>query len=403
MNFTRSMRPGVLLLLLPALASAQPGMVRTQRGDTTVLRTTGNGLWGAAKRANEVLRISGAPGRDEFGRIDCLSALPDGGVVVYDAQGLDGPAVIVLNADGTTRRALGRVGSGPGEFRPTRLSSCLAVQADGTILFLDTGNSRINRWGPKGEVLSAIPLSSIPVGPEPNLLPGANGSVYVRAGLGRPRREFVPWHTDYSAFGYLHLGQNGAVLDTIRAQPTWREYAPPREFDPWDITLPLDDGTLFISAADKLAFLLRPRAGRDVLVERPIPPVPLTAEERKEWTAIKGWYQGPVAPPSPKFATIKSAFFAVVREQDGTLWLQRHTAAVRDTPREALPGAKDPPSPIRSWFEPPTFSAFRSDGAYLGEVRFPLHSRSHSFAGSSAWGISTAASGEESLVRWRIR
>ncbi|MBP7621042.1 MAG: hypothetical protein KA745_08760, partial [Gemmatimonadales bacterium] len=103
--------------------------------------------------------------------------MPDGGVVVYDAKGLDGPTLFVINADGTTRRTLGRLGAGPGEYRATQLTTCLAVQADGTILFLDTGNSRIDRWSAKGEVLPAIPLSAIPVGPEPNLLAGANGSI----------------------------------------------------------------------------------------------------------------------------------------------------------------------------------------------------------------------------------
>ena len=391
-----------LIALLPGVSWAQ-GVIRLQRGDTLVLRTTGPGRWGPPKRAVEVRRLSGPRDQEEFGRIDCISALPDGGVVVYDAKGLDGPTLFVINADGTTRRTLGRLGAGPGEYRATQLTTCLAVQADGTILFLDTGNSRIDRWGAKGEVLPAIPLSAIPVGPEPNLLAGANGSIYVRAGLGRPRRQFVPWHTDFSAFGFLHLSPSGAVLDTVHAQRTWRDYQLPREFDPWDFTLPFEDGTLFISGADRLAFLLRPRVGRDVLVEHPTDPVPVTAAERKEWTAIRGWYQGSVPPPAPSFASTKSSFFAVARAHDGTIWLRRHVAAVRDTPREAFPGVKDPPSPIREWFEPPVFAAFLVDGTYLGEAQLPLHSRMHVFAGAFAWGIAVAPDGQETLVRWRLR
>lgn len=391
-----------LVLLVPPVTSAQ-GVSRMQRGDTVVLHTTGQGRWGAPKRAVEVLRVSGPRGEEEFGRIDCISALPDGGVVVYDAQGLDGPMVIVINGDGTTRRTLGRVGAGPGEYRPARLSTCLAVQGDGTILFLDTGNSRIDRWSAKGEVLPAIPLSTPLVGPEPNILPGTGGSIYVRGCFGRPRRQFVPWHTDFAACSFLHISAEGTVLDTVNTRRTWSDYQVPREFDPWDITLPLEDGTLFVSAADRLAFLLRSRTGRAVLIEHPTDPVPVTAAERKEWTAIKGWYQGSVPPPAPSFANTKSAFFAVARAHDGTIWLKRHVAAVRDTPREAFPGVKDPPSPIREWFEPPVFAAFLVDGTYLGEAQLPLHSRMHAFTGAFAWGIAVAPDGQEALVRWRLR
>ena len=71
-----------------------------QRGDTVVLHTTGQGRWGAPKRAVEVLRVSGPRGEEEFGRIDCISALPDGGVVVYDAQGQPVDGAQVFDQDG---------------------------------------------------------------------------------------------------------------------------------------------------------------------------------------------------------------------------------------------------------------------------------------------------------------
>ena len=307
--------------------------------------------------------------------------------MVYDSKGTGGPTIGVFNTNGTFRRALGRVGGGPGEYRATRVSTCLTAQNDGTILFLDTGNSRIDRWNVKGEPLSPIRLTQLPLGPEPNLLPGLNGSVYVRALLARPRPGFGPWTTDFSAYGYLHVDSNGSIVDTVRAQRSWRQYTIPREFDPWDITQPLPDGTILVSGTDRLAFLLRSRSGgAGTLVEHPLDAIPVTAEEQKEVTAIRQWHQGPVAPPPPVFAEHKSAFFAVAFGLDGSIWLERHTTAMRGKAREALPGATNPPSPMQEWFEFPTFAGFRSDGTYLGDVRFPVGHETLQFCGREGLG-----------------
>jgi hypothetical protein len=57
---------------------------------------------------------------------------------------------------------------------------------------------------------------------------------------------------------------------------------------------------------------------------------------------------------------------------------------------------------MRTFFEPPVFSGFRSDGTYLGDVRFPLQANVLAFAGGTAWGVMLGKDDQQQLVRWII-
>lgn len=89
---------------------------------------------------------SGAP--DEFGRINSVVLDSSGTLYVADGHALE---VRVFSPTGEFRRAFGRSGEGPGEFRSLQ---SLAMLGD-TLLALDGGNARINLLTRSGEPLTS--------------------------------------------------------------------------------------------------------------------------------------------------------------------------------------------------------------------------------------------------------
>src|SRR5262245_6656743 len=106
-----------LALALPTIAAAQANPTRTQRGDTTIIRNTGTGRWGPIHDAKEVVRVTGPAAGDEFGEPQWVTTLPDGGVLVFDIKGINGPALQQYDANGKFVRQIGRQGGGPGEYK----------------------------------------------------------------------------------------------------------------------------------------------------------------------------------------------------------------------------------------------------------------------------------------------
>ncbi|HYV96124.1 MAG TPA: hypothetical protein VE967_01570, partial [Gemmatimonadaceae bacterium] len=99
------------------VASAQaPRTSRTRSGDTTVIVTTGNGVWGPLHDAAEVKRINADTKESTFGQVSMLAATSDGGVALFDTKSLDGPIIRRFDAEGRFMNNLGRRGSGPGEY-----------------------------------------------------------------------------------------------------------------------------------------------------------------------------------------------------------------------------------------------------------------------------------------------
>jgi hypothetical protein len=406
-------RPALLLaLLVPFALHAQAGRVeRLKRGDTTIVRTTGNGVWGAPRDAIEVKRVGGESPALTFGYIVALVATPAGGVALFDGKGVEGEALRLLDASGKLVRTIGRNGGGPGEHGGCG-ANCIAVGKDGTIAMLDYANRRLDVYDRNGAPLPAIPAHS-DGGPTRQILAGPNRSFYVSVDVIRSPNREEGLAERLSRSGFAQLAADGRILDTI-APP---HFAPNSgqelgiDTKQW---LVLPDGLLAWGSTDRLAILLRQPKGATspLMIEQPTLPVKYVPRERQEILDVLAWarkqYGAAYEPPDPKL--VKPAWASMVEDNDGRIWIQRRVGGIKrasEPPsKDAQVGSEDghpiAPRPKVTYAEPPVFAGFRTDGTYLGEVRFPLGASHITFTGDYAWAVVTNDDGEEFLVKYRI-
>ena len=82
------------------------------------------------------------------------------------------------------------------------------------------------------------------------------------------------------------------------------------------------------------------------------------------------------------------------------VWLRRSVASIRVPPRPGLPARPiDPKPPTVSFDEPEVWVAFRLDGTYLGEVRFPMGVQVRVFDKDVAWAATLSS---DLLLKYRI-
>jgi len=113
-----------------------------------------------------------------FGYLSGIRELSDGRIVVADPLG---QVVVALDLETGTADTIGRVGSGPEEYRQP--DAVFPLPADSTLL-LDLGNARLTAISHDGRFGSSLPIMrSRPDGPPTALMPrflDAQGRIYFR-------------------------------------------------------------------------------------------------------------------------------------------------------------------------------------------------------------------------------
>jgi hypothetical protein len=135
MTSLRLVPPLVLVFAIQAAAQT-PRVARSKVGDTTVIVSTGPGTWGPVRDAVELKRINAETKESTFGAVFSVTALPNGGVVLFDSKSLDGPIIREFDAEGRFVRNIGRRGSGPGEYElgPMMSTISIAARRDGSVI-----------------------------------------------------------------------------------------------------------------------------------------------------------------------------------------------------------------------------------------------------------------------------
>lgn len=389
--------------LLPAAAHAQaPHVEHLKHGDTSIVRTTGNGVWGAPHAAIEVKRIGGESKETTFDEIGPMVALPNGGVILLDQKALDGPTIRMFDRDGKFVRNVGHIGDGPGEFKANGQDG-FAVAPNGTIL-LRRSDGLINRYRADGTFINTFRYNTAGGG-RLDFYPGPGNSVYARGGA-RP-------NTDMAEIVVRRYDTTGKVLDSLN----FRRYLakpPASNYDPLEWWFPLPDGRILATRTDRLGFLLRAGPDHRVLLLADVPGrAPLyLPDERAELQASadisydqdikRGMSNGPRPIVPERKPVSRSTELSV----DGTVWVRLRTTGVKGEAHPAgtfrLPDGTMKRI-MKSYSEPViAYSAFRLDGTHLGDVQFPDGTEWITFVGNYAWGMVVGADDQPMLAKFKL-
>ena len=377
-------------------------------------------MWGPARDAVEVLRLPSDTKETTFGLVRDVAARPDGGVLVLDAKGAEGLVLRAFDANGRFEHNVGREGNGPGEYSSDAMH--FAVQPEGIILLRETRRA-INRYASDGRFLGGY--SVLPGSGWADIMVAQNGAFYTTAAIDGPsgrkrsadatRAQATPI-TPKRLLPVFHYDWAGKLLDSMVLTQQWLvSDAVPYGFAerPSQSWVPLPDGRIVVSRTDKLGFLLVDPAAKHppLLSEIPTALVRYRDEERKALQAAEnasGLVEGgrrlagrdPTTVPEFKVPAQPALI-----DVSGRIWIRKNVASQRVDPycMRAYSDSRGDTCLLKgNYFDPPVFVAFQVDGAYLGEVRFPLRSRMMAFVGDFAWGIVRNADDEQLLVKYRI-
>ena len=391
-----SVRP--YLLAIAASAVLFPTALVAQ--DEHVILADGPPLWGDNPRVVEELRIGSLAGDENymFGLAAGVAVTADGDIWVSDR---------IL---GTVRRYtrhgvhigdVGRKGAGPGEFN---YLMDLRILADGSVAVWDPMNNRVHIFDEQGDFLSdfRVPVAGMVGGRDLQTIEtDTAGNIYA---IG-----FIPPYPDPGA-----------------ARRFWIRYDTDRDSaDTLWIPRPEREGTYHAirsgTAMSPLGYLVQARndeylfrftgGGKELVIRRTSEPVRYHRAERREAQLFEDHYAARNGQAPRRIPSTKPVWKSFEVDTEGRLWVERYALGepVEETEadRESRLEYDNPP---RTWGEPVVYDVIRSDGRFLGTVRFPTgpgirpSSRINVALarGHYVWTIERGPYDEHYVVRYRI-
>jgi hypothetical protein len=407
----------VLLVLLSCTSGDRAGAgsssawvaERDTIGDTVVVRTLRGGIWGPPAELVERVSIGVLDGPEELmlGNVRGIAVTPAGIVHVLESE----PALKQFAADGRYLRTIGRVGSGPGEYR--RPDGGIAVLPGDRIVIRDPGNGRMSVFGPDGEPLGTWRISGS-FSTSRRLYNDRAGNVYTLILLedaGDPAdwklglQRFSPDGTPGDSIAAPRWEFDRAIIKSVREGGTSVSDVPFSASAHWTFS-PLGYMVGGVSGAYRIELL---KDGAPLRIERQRDPVPVAPDEaadhRRAATEnmrrnVPGWvWNGPDIPDE------KPPFRGIFAAEDGRIWVLLSMPGAEDLSRDGDSGAEARGYSMPVWTEPVAFDVYEADGRYLGEVRAPagfLTSPEPVFRGDTVWAAAEDAEGVRYVKRYQV-
>lgn len=415
LGLTAAVRP-VAFTPSPTLAEKSRNLdpsTREDAGDVVTIQSTN------ASRALtivEELRIGGATPDYSFGEVEAIAVGRDGAIFVADVTDRR-TRVRMYNAAGRFVTAVGRVGTGDGEFRGI---TGMLVTPSGELAIYDVFNKRITLYNARGTFIRSMPsrVAGFWTGNDFHVDPQGNFYVYgVRTPSESPPppvgapvviEPVAPPSTRF----FLKLSARGDVLDTVdipasRVSPqrSFTVMTPEAYLQPFHNRLVYDlapTGRIVWGYTAEYAFTIDARAGQPRRIQRDFTRLTLLPAERAQWEARARFYDkaGPrTASYGVVIPTAKPAYRDIEVAEDGRIWVHRYAVATERPLTKPRPA--DAP-PALTWRDTPTFDVFEADGRYVGTVIVPNNTRMWVRRGAGLWGTNVLASGETQVVRYRM-
>jgi hypothetical protein len=410
---------GCLTLALVTCLAAGP--LFAQRADT-IVRTLGKPVNAGVATLHREITIGAADGSEHYmlGAIADVAVSRSGDTYVWDRSI---PAIRKYDASGEYVRTIGRVGSGPGEYRA---GGAIAVGPDGKLLMWDPGNARINVYAASGDAVTSWPTRSGGPGSVDGsglLTVDTAGNVYVQSVfmLQQPGRPVD------SRSGWIRFTPNGTLRDTVlkpaypvdhvmsvEVRGQFASRVVPFTANPTIELSPL--GYFVHGVSDRIAFdLLEP--GKPVVsIRRSISPEPVSARERDSARADVTGSMRKVSPSwswtGAEIPRTKPVYRALTIASDGRLWVQlaegppvkRDSAGLGRGQMMVMQGPGGGRSlpwscPSNGWL---LFDVYDPGGIYVGQVRTPEGVNPIVMRGDFVWGVTCSNDDVPSVGRYRI-
>lgn len=334
----------------------------------------------------------------EFAAVRGVVRLADGGVAVANGASNE---IRVFSRDGRFVRALGRAGSGPGEFRRiTRL-----LRRGDTLVGVD-GDSRAHVFEPSGRLVRSLRPARRAGSRTPQRIGlGAGATSYVLVTDGAPMAERERQIIFYTLTVADAAGDSLLPLVTMpgyRTSPI--NGTPARQLLEAEGVVAASDSSACAGYSDRLVLTCYGPTGRArVRISRDIAPRAIREEER---ALVRQAYldANRDAPPAVRqqmttavqafpFASTAPAFSRLAFGPDGELWVGPFD------PGFGLPGPGAPLAPTT----PQTWSVFAPDGTWRAEVTLPRRFAPFEFGRDYVAGVAFDADDVERVVVWGVR
>jgi hypothetical protein len=409
-------------LALTVLSAVRAG---AQAQADTVVKLARAPLHAGTAHLVEELSIGVVDGAEEYliGEVADLAVRDDGSMIAWDSKAAQ---VRQYDARGKFVRNIGRVGSGPGEYRSV---SGVAVLKDGRLIVWDTGNWRMNIYTATGEPAGQWTTASGAAGSASatysrGLTVDTDGFIYCRRTL------FTRSFTNRPSV-WIKLRPNGEVVDTLRGPelPAVPQLVARNGGATSSADLPLAPraftafsplGYFVTGYANRLSVEVH-RPGQPLLsIRRDVPartvPVAERSAERKRIEDMLRRTDPQWSWNGPELPSTKPAYGGLRVGADGRIWVAIDEEQMRlgsaggpmgiglsgrggGGPRPIISQQKADEPPPR----PATYDVFEPDGAYVGRVEIPPRVITAVMKGDTVWGVAYDADDVAYIKRYRLR